>query len=148
MITAATGKPHALQALLELGPALGVNWDDKTFQGEVALHFAACFNQTEIISLLVDHKADLSSRDIRQMTPLHHAVARGVENAVEKLVSLGADRSAKDCEGKMPIDFMHKSIFPIYKLRGSDVFKRIELLLTQPSSSKAKESLAVVRAPT
>jgi ankyrin repeat protein len=50
----------------------------------------------ELVTLLVNHGADLRARDLLGRTPLHSAAAAGSTQAAAVLVQLGADVEASD----------------------------------------------------
>lgn len=60
----------------------------------------------EILSLLIDHGADLQQRGISDYTPLHYAAARDDARAVELLLARGADPEARTRidEGATPLE--------------------------------------------
>jgi uncharacterized protein len=73
--------------------------------GTEPIHDAALGDSAEVIRELATHGADINARtrDDAQ-TPLHIAAAMGKMKAVEALVALGADVTAKDSQGRTPVD--------------------------------------------
>ena len=48
-----------------------LNWKNK--YGQTPLHAAVFSNQIKIVELLLKHKADLTVKDINDLTPYHYA---------------------------------------------------------------------------
>ena len=60
------------------------------------LHFAVQVGELDICRLLLEHGADLASRNSDGFVPLHVASGRGHLNIVEEFLSRGADPNAQD----------------------------------------------------
>jgi len=73
--------------------------------GTQPIHDAALGDSAEVVRELVTHGADINARTRDEaQTPLYIAAAMGKMKAVEALVLLGADLTAKDSEGRTPLD--------------------------------------------
>ncbi|XP_075883311.1 ankyrin repeat, SAM and basic leucine zipper domain-containing protein 1 [Nelusetta ayraudi] len=68
------------------------------------LMLAAREGYTKVINLLVSHGAELDSQDGMGFTALYVAVQHSQQEAVLKLLQLGADKSIKSNAGKSPMD--------------------------------------------
>jgi uncharacterized protein len=73
--------------------------------GTQPIHDAALGDSAEVIRELAIHGADINARtrDDAQ-TPLYIAAVMGKMKAVEVLIALGADLTAKDSQGRTPFD--------------------------------------------
>ncbi len=67
------------------------------------LHIAVSCGTLESVQLLLDHGANVESRDISKRTPLHDAVMRGFVDTCKLLIESGAQVNAKDMSGSTPI---------------------------------------------
>ena len=99
---------RTLQQILEemngAGLFFGVKVDSvhsERFSGETALHIFAKWGDAEAISILVENGADINKRGEDQNTPLHYAAMLGKQQAVERLVTLGA-KNLQDRYGNTP----------------------------------------------
>jgi ankyrin repeat protein len=73
--------------------------------GTQPIHDAALGDNAEVIRELALHGADINARTRADaQTPLYIAAAMGKMKAVEALVALGADPTAKDSQGRTPLD--------------------------------------------
>ncbi len=66
------------------------------------LHYAAACGQTEIIGILLDHKADIDVENDSEKTPLNLAALNGYKDAVKLLLSRGASVNATS-DGPNPL---------------------------------------------
>jgi len=74
-------------------------------EGTQPIHDAALGDNAEVIRELATHGADVNARTRDEaQTPLLIAAAMGKMKAVEALVALGADLTAKDSKGRTPLD--------------------------------------------
>jgi len=78
------------------------------------LHFATANVHLEAVEFLLDHLADINSKDSSGSTPLHIAAQHGNILLTEKLLQYGADTKAKNINDKTPLniatEFGHKSV--------------------------------------
>lgn len=98
LVTAASyGYSSTVQNLVKMGidPSLSFG-----HQKETALHFAASAGDEALIGFLLDHQANIESRDNHRTTPLHCAAWRGHEGSVRILLTRGADPNAQDDKGR------------------------------------------------
>ncbi len=83
----------------------GARPNSKSEEGTQPIHDAALGDNAEVIRELATHGADVNARTRDEsQTPLHFAAAMGKMNALEALVALGADLTAKDSKGRTPLD--------------------------------------------
>ena len=68
-----------------------------------AMHTAVERGHTDIVSLLIEHDADVDSRDDYGATPLHHAPDGGKLDIGQCLLDHGAEINARDNEGLTPL---------------------------------------------
>jgi ankyrin repeat protein len=68
--------------------------------GRTALHYAAFWGYTPIITRLIDAGAIVDVQDSYDNTALHYAAATGAMSAVAALLSAGANRSLRNNEGE------------------------------------------------
>lgn len=86
------------RALIELGADV---------DGEATatpLSFASAKGNTELVSLLLHHRADPNRRLYKERTALHVAAINGRRAVVELLLEAGADRSIRDSAGRRALD--------------------------------------------
>ena len=93
-----------LEFLLETDASV-INARDKV--GDTALHYAARYaetygheNTSDVASLLIEKKANVSAENNIKETPLHQASSKAIVNL---LIEKGADVNAKDDKGYTPI---------------------------------------------
>ena len=73
----------------------GVDANSKTRSANTPLHAAAYRGHTEVVELLVAHRADVNARDVRGWIPLHAAVDQGHTQVAELLIARGANVNAR-----------------------------------------------------
>lgn len=88
--------------LLENGA--DVNAQNKELE-QTPLHFAAHHGAYQLVNSLLQNKADISIKDKKGFTALHHTCIGGSKNAyvVQQLVSANADLNAVDNSGCTPL---------------------------------------------
>jgi ankyrin repeat protein len=69
------------------------------------LHDATWKGLTKVVSLLLQHKANVNARGDRNRTPLHFASQEGPPEVVRLLLEHGADVDAKDISSYTPLDY-------------------------------------------
>ncbi|CAM9744906.1 unnamed protein product [Ectocarpus sp. 13 AM-2016] len=79
-----------------------VNMPDATL-GCTPLHWAAMMNRVDFMLFLLDHGADVDSRDFAGRTPLFSCAAFGGVEAAALLLGRNADENAKDSRGLTPL---------------------------------------------
>ena len=60
-------------------------------------------NHADIVKLLVDHGADVTTQDETLSTPLHLAACRGSTETVRLLIEHSADVTARDRSNRTPL---------------------------------------------
>jgi ankyrin repeat protein len=115
---AAAGNVSAVRSMIERDPTLAGQADSF---GMTPLHAAAAQGRTQVVQLLLDHKADVNAKAQGGLTPLLSAVAADQADVVALLVERGADVSVRAPDGKTAIE--------LAKARGSN--RIIELLQKQ-----------------
>jgi ankyrin repeat protein len=76
--------------------------------GNTALHFASMNGHTEAVRFLIENGADIHCQDYTAgWTALHYACKFGRADAAFILFLKGADLSAKNMDGKSPLDVAH-----------------------------------------
>ena len=88
----------------------GVN--AKGFFGNVPLHPAITWGDSDAVELLLKAGADVNIPGERGDTPLHHAIQMGEFKIARRLVIAGADREARNDEGKAPRDLCWEGEWP------------------------------------
>ena len=84
---------------------IGINVNERDKPGGTALHAAMFQKNMEIITLLLQHKADINIQGLsNHFTPLHDAVWANNLPAAEILLKAGADRSIKNNKGQTPLE--------------------------------------------
>ncbi|MDG7053289.1 MAG: ankyrin repeat domain-containing protein, partial [Wolbachia endosymbiont of Alcedoecus sp.] len=97
-----------------IGKHADINAQDS--QGRTALHYAACFNDTNMAELLLDARADINAQDNMGRTALHYAACFNNTDMVELLLDAGAKTDIKDNNGKKPSSFTkNKEIIDLLK---------------------------------
>jgi ankyrin repeat protein len=75
------------------------------------LHYAACYENIEIITKLIRQGAKLDSLNSKSQTPLHIAALSGNSFGVNILLERGADTNSQDSSGQTPLHLYRLSIF-------------------------------------
>lgn len=63
----------------------------------------------EIVTLLIQHGADVNARDVNGETPLYFAVSTGSSEAVRTLLAAGANPNLATAKGETPLDVAAKN---------------------------------------
>ncbi|CAL8079146.1 unnamed protein product [Calicophoron daubneyi] len=95
------GDVARVRKLLDSG--VGVNSRDTSGRKSTPLHFAAGYGRREVVSLLLDHHADVGARDDGGLIPLHNACSFGHVEVVHLMLSAGSDPNARDCWNYTPL---------------------------------------------
>eukprot|EP00075_Anas_platyrhynchos_P029297 XP_027318550.1 acyl-CoA-binding domain-containing protein 6 isoform X2 [Anas platyrhynchos] len=92
--------PHqAMQEYVATVKKLDPSWNP---QGRALLHWACDRGHKELVSVLLQHAADINSQDGEGQTALHYAAACEFLDIVELLLKSGADPGLRDQEGCLP----------------------------------------------
>ena len=92
---------EAVRILLEAGAEVGAAEEG----GYTALHWATHLGEPECVELLLARAAPVSPPAGNGLTPLHECVRCGHPALAARLLRAGADREAKDRDGKRPLDY-------------------------------------------
>lgn len=84
--------------------AAGVDVNQKGFESNTALHFAARRGRTNIVAILLENGADVRVRNFQGETPLHLAARIGRVKLVEMLLARSPDVDAPSRRGATPMD--------------------------------------------
>ncbi|CAH1795019.1 unnamed protein product, partial [Owenia fusiformis] len=87
---------------------------------EGPLHKAVKVKNIDIVSALVDHRADINATGCFDQTPLHCAAGSNELDIVDIIMEHGGDLEAKDCNDKTPLDIAKEAETEdmIFLLRG------------------------------
>ena len=105
------------------GLLLDHGWDKDartTYKGWRPLHWAAGAGRVEVIRLLAERGAEINCQDDVQDTPLHEAARYDQTAAVKLLISLGADTTIKNNEGKTADDVASVATKSLFKKMTQD----------------------------
>ncbi|PKU38150.1 hypothetical protein llap_11546 [Limosa lapponica baueri] len=92
--------PHqAMQEYIATVKKMDPSWNP---QGRALLHWACDRGHKELVSVLLQHAADVNSQDGEGQTALHYAAACEFLDIVELLLKSGADPTLRDQEGCLP----------------------------------------------
>ncbi|MGL9717357.1 MAG: ankyrin repeat domain-containing protein [Wolbachia sp.] len=72
----------------------------KGVQGKTALHYAVISNNTDMVSLLLEARANVNAKDNQGETALHYAASSNNIDMVSLLLEAGANINARDGQGK------------------------------------------------
>jgi ankyrin repeat protein len=109
------------------GP-IDVNKQPSATLGETPLHIAVRSGRGDVVSLLLDHGAEINAheagyQDVAGMTPLHAAASRGDVELVKLLLDRGAAIDSEDSEGTTPLHLalVHHDVVELLVTRGAKV---------------------------
>jgi ankyrin repeat protein len=89
--------------------------------GYTPLHWAAAFGHNEIVCYLLEEwDAEINQQDVAGDTPLHLATWREWDDVVMELMRRGADVTAPNNEGKLPMDLASGHILQLYMEEGEE----------------------------
>ena len=91
--------------LAKLLPAVLAATDD--LSGNSALHLCSANGHTDIVQVLLDHKAPIDSTNLSGSTPLHYASLTGNLDVVKVLIQKGAKPVIENKYGKTALDEAH-----------------------------------------
>ncbi|KAM7221183.1 hypothetical protein V8F06_003358 [Rhypophila decipiens] len=100
------GNIRITKLLLELGATCNDRLDpdlDHDGYSASALHYAAAYGDTGLVSLLIDKRADLDALDNRGQRPVHWACSRGHTQILRKFSWFGLPNFFPDKEGRHPL---------------------------------------------
>jgi len=104
---------------------LGANTGSKDVDGWTPLHYAAKNCDAKMIELLYKYNKNLlNDKDLSGCTPLHSAALNNNQEAIKKLIDLGANPHLVDIDGQTPL----------HLLTGEDNSNTIELLYKSDKS--------------
>lgn len=96
------GHPAVAQLLLERGAHPNVA--TRNAMRVYPLNSAASRKRSDIVKLLLDHRADPNAAQNSGYTSLHSAAHNGDVETVKVLLAKGADKNRKSDDGKTPLD--------------------------------------------
>jgi ankyrin repeat protein len=96
----AEGKSEIVERMLVEKPGLAKKADK---MGRTALHWAIDYNRCDIMSVLVEHGANINATTKDKMNPLHLAAQNNRKEMAEFLLSKGADHTARSNFGRTPL---------------------------------------------
>ncbi|GAV58061.1 LOW QUALITY PROTEIN: Ank_2 domain-containing protein, partial [Cephalotus follicularis] len=109
---ARSGELEAVESILNSNP-LAINSRDK--HSRTPLHLAAWARQTEVVSYLCNHKADVGAAAIDDMGAIHFAAQKGHLEVVRMLVSAGVSVKAANRKGLTPLHYAVQSHLEVIK---------------------------------
>ncbi|WKY10856.1 hypothetical protein Q1695_002870 [Nippostrongylus brasiliensis] len=94
------------EMLVNAGAKINFDGDNSlaTWRGRTALHFAAKYNNTNIVSFLLERSANKNCQDYECCTPLHLAASEGNEGPVKELLKAGASVTLRNDKNQTPFD--------------------------------------------
>jgi len=99
-------KKHSPDHTILIENASSIN--DPDDQGYTPLHTAVKTNSLQWVKWLASSQANLEVRDLKGRTALHHAAKKDIrKEALEYLLSQGAELKAEDDQKKTPLDLAH-----------------------------------------
>ncbi|GMR59007.1 hypothetical protein PMAYCL1PPCAC_29202 [Pristionchus mayeri] len=101
-----TGSASIAEMLISAGADVLHQGNQSTmwkYRGRSALHWAALFNNLEVMKVLLEHRSDVNCVDIEGCAPLHLAVERCSEAAVRMLLEAHANTDIINGLGFIPL---------------------------------------------
>ena len=86
--------------------AVGKDVNEPDADGRTPLHYAVAFGRDDVLSALIEAKANLEATENLQNTPLHYACGYGRGTCAETLIDAGANTQAKNSTGKTGLDLV------------------------------------------
>ena len=84
-------------------PRIVLSGGEEAADGQGPLHLAAQWGQSEVLTTLIEHGADINRQDAEGKTPLHHAIENGQQGIINMLLGCpGIHLSARDRAGLSP----------------------------------------------
>ena len=102
MIACSHRQKKIVKLLLQAGAYVDLQGKD-SYGRQTALHTPAYDNATEILSLLLDAKANVNIQNIDGYTPMHYICVNGNEEMVQRFLSAGADVNLCSHKGDSPL---------------------------------------------
>eukprot|EP00659_Diplonema_papillatum_P018213 gene18213-28057_t len=78
--------------------------DPSSFKKSTPLHWAAYNGSAPIVTVLINHGANVNAEESDKKTPLHLSAFEGQYDAAEVLLTAGAEYRCRDAPGKTPCD--------------------------------------------
>ncbi|MCA9779259.1 MAG: ankyrin repeat domain-containing protein [Candidatus Eremiobacteraeota bacterium] len=97
---------NGLEGVRELAAA-GAEIDCRDSYGTTPLLHSAQLGYRELVALLLELGADVTSRDMEDRTVLHYWTSKCDETILKLLVAAGADLHAEDDMGETPLGLLH-----------------------------------------
>jgi ankyrin repeat protein len=99
-------KVDNVKLLLESGADLNIATNIATNNGTTALMYVADnYHNSQILDLLINHKANLNSKNKYGMTALMMAAKTNYQEGVSKLIEAGADINLRDTNNKTALSY-------------------------------------------
>ncbi|KAJ1370948.1 hypothetical protein KIN20_032786 [Parelaphostrongylus tenuis] len=148
---------EAAQMLLDAGADVNYAGDNtlNSWNGRTALHFAAKYDNSQMVAFLVRKLALINSKDYENCTPLHLAAAEGHVGPVMELIRAGASVLMRNDKFQTPYDVAFlNSCHGVARLLGSGDNNRVQLysnngeIIACSSSPKRKNTKVLTKKST
>ncbi|TDI72321.1 MAG: ankyrin repeat domain-containing protein [Bacteroidetes bacterium] len=100
---AISGDLEALEQAINDGADVNALDIRRSRNGRRPLNWAAWYNHSEAITLLLDSGAEIDGMNITGFTPIHHAAEAGSPEAARVLIEAGADVNLPSYAGQTPL---------------------------------------------
>jgi ankyrin repeat protein len=97
-------------------------------------------DDSEIVELLLDAKAEIDARDVDERTALFYAIMPINLNKVKKLLELGAKIDIKDVDGISPLIFARQNFLASPKGSGADSYAQVCNLIIESAKKRRSTS--------